>query len=1491
MAFSTPAFPLPSVPFSVDLSQPLAFGAPQIVALFPVRLETRFFTVATGGSELRVRVYPDKVHVDTHEPDLTEQELLWGTHFWEETWRAANDEDRKKAAWRQLADRFGPNRAAWVARALQPLNAAERPSQPIARDQPLPKPPRFPSLTTKAEPWTRPPLTRAMPERWFVLAYSGGTLVARASGNPIVEELASGPDPNAATEPVADGALAIDAGMKWMVDFAEAERVGMGVRLKLTTDQAARGFDVLLVFGVRFGAGMTDATVELTRLLDAHRYTDGVSAVLQGTPTNNTPDAPSGFSSSDPGQEASYANERAAAPVAAGDGSNASVLAEAFGFKGGQLQTLASVGNASVREQLTARHMNRAVWPSTWGYFLSQMTAGSPMSPDDIAWTRQHFIDFVRASGPLPAIRLGKQPYGLLPVTSLNNWKPKAGQEAQATREVRLKDLLVTLREVWRRNLPDVPRVGRSDKPDQDFADILSVDGISTSYGIRHLMGETYLRALWTQVVATDQTPWWRKQQELTKGSLAALGITWDPFLSHATYSGWSAGLGGPTVQPEMQDEEALLAADYIDLLDSERDLNVLRGETFTRFQPRGLLYALLRHGLLLEYWAAALNLFSARAIANNEVLPVREAEIVSAGGTPWDLLNTSATHVSADPLWTFLSGLTAAPTDPQIAARTRSLLEFRESLRHLKTVSATRLQRTFAGTLDLCSHRLDAWVTSVATRRLADMRKATPTGLLLGGYGWVVNVKPAPPSAPDTAPPGETGPILSLPGNPGYTHTPSLNQASTAAVLRSGHLTHADGTANDLLAIDLSSQRVRLAEWLLDGVRQGQPLGALLGYRFERRLQQGRLGEFIPAFREVAPLVARKLAQTADQPGQSVESIAANNVVDGLVLSRKWKALSRPPAAGTTLLNTLFASITKKPNAQHLLQQQATLEAELDRLDDSVDVVSDALIAESVHQAVMGNPTRTASTLDAIASGEAPPPQLEVVRTPRSGIAITHRLVTLFNDSLAVPADWKAPAVSLRADAEPLLNAWTARLLGAPGRVRCQVERLDPSSGVVVETKEIRIDDLGLCPLDFVYAAQGTRGGQPSEIERRIIHTITRRSDGFAPDALVRINSTRHPSWAATDLSYGEFMELLRAVRVAVTGARGIDATELDLPEASGITGVNLPELTGRAEAAEQALTSAVQDLAQQLAAAVTGRLDALRTALLRCAHFGIPGAIPQSAAGEASGHRESLLAQAQSVLNELGTRVTQLAALASRVASSPTDQDRRDAQVARLHAVFGDAFVVLPRFSATNADELAKAFSDSLEIQDKDPLAAIEWLERLSRVREGVGRFDAAVRYAEVLDTGERLNLSVAQLPYQTGDRWVALPMKAGAPLSTSRFSLVAQSSEEVDVRRPLAGLLIDEWVDVVPNTSETTGLVFQYDQPDAAPPQAILLAVPPDLDQPWNLWSMQQVLLETLDLARLRAIEPESLDEVGHYLPAIYLATNTAADTVATDFARLK
>jgi len=62
-------------------------NADRPLVLFPVRLETRFF-----GQELRVRIYPDKIHVDTHEPELTADELEWGKHFHTVLWSAATEE-------------------------------------------------------------------------------------------------------------------------------------------------------------------------------------------------------------------------------------------------------------------------------------------------------------------------------------------------------------------------------------------------------------------------------------------------------------------------------------------------------------------------------------------------------------------------------------------------------------------------------------------------------------------------------------------------------------------------------------------------------------------------------------------------------------------------------------------------------------------------------------------------------------------------------------------------------------------------------------------------------------------------------------------------------------------------------------------------------------------------------------------------------------------------------------------------------------------------------------------------------------------------------------------------------------------------------------------------------------------------------------------------------------------------------------------------------
>ena len=357
---------------------------------------------------------------------------------------------------------------------------------------------------------------------------------------------------------------------------------------------------------------------------------------------------------------------------------------------------------------------------------------------------------------------------------------------------------------------------------------------------------------------------------------------------------------------------------------------------------------------------------------------------------------------------------------------------------------------------------------------------------------------------------------------------------------------------ANDLLAIDLSSERVRLATWLLDGVRQGQPLGALLGYRFERRLHEAGKAQFI-AFSANSRRWWPKSWKQTDQPA---EAIAANNVVDGLKLHRLWqdvlKRVPNPVGLKRTAVSILFRALQNHRSWSDVLNARGIFEPELTRLADAVDAVSDALMAETVYQVVRGNPLRAASTVESIAGGETPPPELEVVRTPRTGIALTHRLVTLFSgDPCCRRPDGRTRPVD-RANAEPHLNAWAAKLLGNPVNVRCVIERLDPATGHVMEAKELRLNQFRLTPLDFIYAVEGGEAGSRQRSNSGPVHDDADAGRLRARLAAAHQSRPQTRSGEPDELSYGEFSETLRTARQLITNARGIDADDLNPPERS---------------------------------------------------------------------------------------------------------------------------------------------------------------------------------------------------------------------------------------------------------------------------------------------------------------------------------------------------
>jgi hypothetical protein len=164
---------------------------------------------------------------------------------------------------------------------------------------------------------------------------------------------------------------------------------------------------------------------------------------------------------------------------------------------------------------------------------------------------------------------------------------------------------------------------------------------------------------------------------------------------------------------------------------------------------------------------------------------------------------------------------------------------------------------------------------------------------------------------------------------------------------------------------------------------------------------------------------------------------------------------------------------------------------------------------------------------------------------------------------------------------------------------------------------------------------------------------------------------------------------------------------------------------------------------------------------------------------------------------------------------------------------------------------------------------------VDAVEPLRQDLQQFVVA-RVVECARHPDSDHLSVTKVDAGTGE---LLDVVCGAPnVQAGKLSLIVHAAATLKVDQPLCGLLVDEWVEVVPSSKETTAIAFQFNPPDACAPQSVLLAVPPVPDQPWTVASLHRVLVETLDLAKLRAVDAEALGEIGHYMPALFFAFNS-------------
>jgi hypothetical protein len=405
--------------------------------------------------------------------------------------------------------------------------------------------------------------------------------------------------------------------------------------------------------------------------------------------------------------------------------------------------------------------MNKALWPGTLGYYLEELLE---LDLATIGRVREFFTSYVTGRGPLPPVRVGTQPYGLLLTSDFARWKwsqEEAGEDLEFLN--RLHGLLGQAEATWQGLVPGVPHVGETGDPFQNLLSILGLQSTSAEFHRRHVVGKEYLwnydaftgSLLGRQLMAGLSQQAENLLQTLSLGfdkppklfDLAAFekqdAIT-DPLVDDIPADEtekWSESKALKSIYrpPDPDDPSKNIKTNYIGWL-AYSDFDVIKKQDFKDMEdepqpvPRPLLYRMLRGALLQAYYDATMQLY-----ATYGVLPPaarREVELCNIDPdrtvTHWEFMEAEVGEVFsnvpelkdikqsiASYLQQCLRSNSGSNCPQKVQVVLAGLREVQECLKVLSDLSTARLERIFVEHLDLCTYRLDAWQTGCFHRRL----------------------------------------------------------------------------------------------------------------------------------------------------------------------------------------------------------------------------------------------------------------------------------------------------------------------------------------------------------------------------------------------------------------------------------------------------------------------------------------------------------------------------------------------------------------------------------------------------------------------------------------------------------------------------------------------------------------------------------------------------------------------------------------------------
>ena len=1393
----------------------------------PRRLAYRIKT----KKSLLVRIYPDEVAVTQLAKPLNSSEVEHGREFWLRIFAAGGDEMKHKAAWRSLCSFYTPPRAALIARGSYPENAdrvyklhalAKEYAQQIADGLSEESKERLFEYfgNNKGGPPSQEELfptivTEMMPDRFILQASMDNgdkkDITMVKYGRLIPKSLQVGLDFN--RDDYVDGSdkqLRFTGNLRWMTDYDAAERMGMAITLPLDAYGAGRQFhfNSIYVMGLKeFDPDNTKDSAAcsslLAKVLDAHVYSDdGFDLLKIGTPTNILSDEDL---------------------AAEGTGSEA---------KSSEYDTGA---NAQVEE-----FYRNIIRPSTY--------ESRVLKP---------FSDAARLSA---LFCFDSLPDRKNPFTETSGWDNMEIRKAELVREAFIRVLRNThpiLKVIF-----DTPRLRKY------FVDCVSPVGVyppfrigSQPYGIVPVCDFKNLKYSSGDPLHT-----------LTQ-LLLLLTEKWNAIAANSVISEENMN----------QDDKIGTEQRYVKAVSA----TPISTSFYARANVR-------EQDILTPQYFKGLK---------DGVDPI--GDVLRLIGS----INPSALAV-ADPIGTYLPSYPDLPLRDSIFAEFKGDEKFtwgslkdaiRKEVKNIEQeakkwadeidphhpegqeedlspfqvfegVSDKEADDLITATFDLFNHRLDAWLTGLLQNRLVQRTDRMQKGnhkIALGAYGWVFNLSEEKAS----------------PVKKEYVVAPSINQAITAAVLRSSYNRAVDGDKKDYsMSVNLSSARVRQALRIISGIQNGLSLGAILGSDLERLLHDDKkrsgleMDYFIYFLRAAYPLDD---TSSTYGPGDKEHSI---DVLNGVALLEDLRRrTSDIPGSGKLQLTELYVKyldrfdqwMTEIFHAPSMDKVRSLIGTQypkkiprlfdlIQEMEDSFDALSDVVTAESVYKLTEGNTAAVDALMNSLQNGRSIPTP-DVTEIPVHCAHIEQRVIAaLMAEAQEYDRD------SYLGMADPGVDQWIGDHLGFSRMCTDQgaPQWLDEEKG------------LGISPAELVYLSGDWE-----------------KFCNFV-DWLVFTRSGKDVQGTAIPLEEAKFG--VDAMRELLAHARELRQDDL---ASSGKTPDPAKVLMETCARRYASVVDKVHQLYQELSS-VAGqieidfkafpempltekRLRKVLDLLLKCFRLGLTDALNgfdrSLFVGEEFRYEHptdfaAILARHK----RLPKRLAELAGLVNERVMKAEGLVKTSVPEA-MKALLGSYLIVAPPFELNENEAID---SETLREQYYGPYfrnvnrqTLEDTLMELAEVSKPLNALHQVRLFGKFHNVDEMkftahsiLQLAPFQLGYkadQEPDRhyWMGAEVpQDGLVRDASVYTMLNAPEFFIEdgtfhTLCEVAGLVLDYWVEKIPYREQTAGVAFSYDQPDAEPPQAVLVGVSTiGARHKWSEHRMLRTIRSAMHQVKTRAVEPE-------------------------------